>query len=83
MPKIVDRDAQRELFAQAAMRLIARDGFSVSEANARIESQLPLARKIAHADFVVTNNGDLDSTRRQVEEVHKQLVTRFSAERAE
>jgi AcrR family transcriptional regulator len=27
MPKIVDHDAQRELFAQAAMRLIARDGF--------------------------------------------------------
>jgi dephospho-CoA kinase len=60
------------------LRLIARDGFSVSEANARIESQLPLADKIAYADFVVTNNGDLESTRRQVQEVHEHLQTRFS-----
>jgi dephospho-CoA kinase len=61
------------------LRLIARDGFSVSEANARIEAQLPLAEKIAYADYVVTNNGDLDSTRRQVQEIHEQLLARFSA----
>ncbi len=65
------------------LRLIARDGFSVSEANARIESQLPLAEKIAYADYVVTNNGDLDSTRRQVQEIHEQLLTRFSTEGAD
>ena len=27
MPKIVDHDTQRERFAEAAIRLIARDGF--------------------------------------------------------
>ncbi len=59
------------------LRLIARDGYSVSEANARIESQLPLARKVAVADHVVTNNGNLDSTREQVAQVHEQLVARF------
>jgi dephospho-CoA kinase len=56
------------------LRLIARDGFTVAEANARIASQLPLARKIAVADHVVTNNGDLDATQRQVVEIHEKLV---------
>ena len=60
------------------LRLIARDGFSVSEANARIASQLPLARKIAVADYVVTNNGDLEATRRQVADVHEKLVAKFA-----
>jgi dephospho-CoA kinase len=60
------------------LRLIARDGFSVSEANARIASQLPLARKIAVADYVVTNNGDLEATRRQVATVHQSLVAKFA-----
>lgn len=62
------------------LRLIARDGFTVAEANARIASQLPLARKIAVADHVVTNNGDLDGTRRQVAEVHDELVAQFASQ---
>jgi dephospho-CoA kinase len=61
------------------LRLIARDGYTVSEANARIESQLPLARKVAFADYVVTNNGNLDGTRDQVAEIHRQLVRRFGS----
>lgn len=64
------------------LRLIARDGFTVSEANSRIEAQLPLERKVAVADFVVTNNGDLEGTREQVAHVHQQLVARFTAERS-
>ncbi|NND29948.1 MAG: dephospho-CoA kinase, partial [Myxococcales bacterium] len=61
------------------LRLIARDGFTAMEANARIESQLPVEQKAAVADYVVTNNGDLDSTRKQVATIHEQLVTRFTA----
>jgi len=61
------------------LRLIARDGFSVTEANARIGSQLPLARKVAVADYVVTNNGDLDATRDQVSEIHEKLTARFAS----
>lgn len=60
------------------LRLIARDGYTVSEANARIESQLPLARKVEVADYVVTNNGNLESTREQVTQVHEQLLKRFA-----
>jgi dephospho-CoA kinase len=61
------------------LRLIARDGHTVAEANARISSQLPLARKIAVADYVVTNNGDLEATREQVRDVHAKLVSRFES----
>ncbi len=60
------------------LRLIARDGYTVQEANARIEAQLPLSKKVAAADFVVTNNGDLEGTRRQVADIHEQLIARFS-----
>jgi len=60
------------------LRLIARDGFSVKEANARIASQLPLEHKIAVADHVVTNNGDLEGTRRQVGEIHAALTKRLT-----
>lgn len=62
------------------LRLIARDGFTVSEADARITSQLPLAQKIAVADHVVTNNGNLEATRRQVAEVHALLVSQFASQ---
>jgi len=62
------------------LRLIARDGFTVSEANARIASQLPLARKVAVADYVVTNNGDLDATERQVADIHAKLVAKLASE---
>jgi len=61
------------------LRLIARDGFTLPEANARIEAQLPLDRKIAVADYVVTNNGDLEATRREVLEIHERLVAKFGA----
>jgi dephospho-CoA kinase len=61
------------------LRLIARDGYTVAEANARISSQLPLANKMAVADYVVTNNGDLEGTREQVADVHAKLVSRFAS----
>lgn len=62
------------------LRLIARDGFTVEEANARIESQLPLEQKVAVADYVVTNNGDFEGTKAQVADIHEQLSARFVAE---
>ncbi len=61
------------------LRLIARDGYTAPEANARIDSQLSLERKVAVADYVVTNNGDLESTRKQVAAIHEKLVARFTS----
>ncbi|NNE19761.1 MAG: dephospho-CoA kinase [Myxococcales bacterium] len=61
------------------LRLIARDGYTAPEANARIDSQLPLERKVAVADYVVTNNGDLESTREQVAAIHEKLVAKSAS----
>jgi dephospho-CoA kinase len=36
----------------------------------RIKSQLPLEEKIKAADFVINNDGSLEATKRQVEEIY-------------
>ena len=50
-------------------RLMVRDGLDESAARARLAAQLPLADKIAVADYVIDNSGDLAATERQVDEV--------------
>jgi dephospho-CoA kinase len=54
-------------------RLMARDGIAEAEARARIAAQLPLADKLAVADWVVDNGGSVDDTRRQVAELWTRL----------
>jgi dephospho-CoA kinase len=48
-------------------RVLARGGLSAGEAEARIEAQLPLLAKVRVATHLIDNDGDLDSTRAQVE----------------
>lgn len=50
-------------------RLEKRYGIGREEAILRISSQLPLAEKVRHADWVVSTEGTLDSTKKQVERV--------------
>ncbi len=52
---------------QQLRRLLARDDLSADEARARIASQMPQAKKAAHAHAVIENGGDLAETRLQVE----------------
>ena len=54
-------------------RLIERDGFDEDHAKKRIASQMPLDEKAKLADFVVSNNGSIDETKKQVEEVFRAL----------
>lgn len=61
-------------------RLLARDGLTDEEAEARMASQWPLDEKVAVADYVVMNDGDTSQTRARVEEVHATLVKRFTEE---
>jgi dephospho-CoA kinase len=56
----------RELQLQ---RLMARDDGDQDRAAARIDSQLPLADKVAVADWVIDNGQGLEHTRAQVREV--------------
>lgn len=59
-------------------RLMARDASTEAEARARIDSQLPLADKVAVADWVIDNGGTEEQTRARVADVHTQLVERFA-----
>jgi dephospho-CoA kinase len=57
-------------------RLVARDGLSEEDARRRIASQMPLADKVARADWVIDNNGPPDATREQVRAVWETLRRR-------
>lgn len=47
-------------------RLMARNGFSSDEADARIRSQLPLEEKKKFATWIIDNGGTLEQTQAQV-----------------
>jgi dephospho-CoA kinase len=55
-------------------RIKARDGLSDGEIEQRIAAQMPLSEKVARADFVIENDGDLGETRRQVEALFRELT---------
>lgn len=55
-------------------RIIARDDLTEEEAKARIVSQLPLEKKVEVADYVIENDGDLETTRAQVLALHEELA---------
>lgn len=54
-------------------RLMQRDGIDAAAADARLAAQLPLADKIAAADYVVNNSGTVEETRAQVERIWNEV----------
>ncbi|MCH1627296.1 dephospho-CoA kinase [Fredinandcohnia quinoae] len=72
LTSIVDRtllvyvDADKQL-----TRLMARNNFNQEAAEARINSQMPLIDKISLADAVIYNNGTVEETKKQIEEILK------------
>jgi dephospho-CoA kinase len=58
-------------------RIQSRDGLSKADAEARLDAQLPLEKKVEVADHVIWNDGGLDALRQKVEDVHLALVRRF------
>lgn len=57
---------------QQRQRLMERNELSLEQAQARIASQMPLAEKIACADVVLDNSGDLQTLFRQVDQALNQ-----------
>ena len=55
-------------------RIRARDPLTDEEIDARIAAQMPLEQKVARADYVVDNNGDLAATERQVDALFAALT---------
>lgn len=54
-------------------RMVKR-GFGQDEIRSRLRSQLPAAELRRHADFVITNNGDLASLRAKVQKLFLRLT---------
>ncbi len=63
-------------------RLMEREGISREEAVTRLKAQLPIEEKVGYADFVIDNNGSLEETRKQVQDLW-QALTKIQKERAE
>ncbi|WP_019790706.1 dephospho-CoA kinase [Streptococcus sobrinus] len=61
---------------QQLQRLMARNGYSLEEAQKRVASQMPLSKKIRLADQLIDNNGSLEDTYRQL----GQQLQRLAAE---
>ena len=54
-------------------RLMERDSITRDQAMAMLKAQLPIEEKLGYADFVIRNDGSLEETRRQVEELWAKL----------
>ncbi len=50
-------------------RLMARNGFTEQEARTRIATQIPVKQKEALADYVINNNGTLEQTALQLQNI--------------
>ncbi|MEW5899110.1 MAG: dephospho-CoA kinase, partial [Bacillota bacterium] len=53
--------------------LMERDGISREEAVNRLKAQLPIEEKVGYADFVIHNEGTLEETEKQVDELWEKL----------
>lgn len=79
-------DAFRPLVVVAApddvqiTRMISRDGITEAEARARLSAQMPLAEKIAKADYVIENTGSIADVERRTDEVLAALCERLDVD---
>lgn len=64
--------------AQQRARVQTRDGLSEDDAVARIAAQLPTAAKRAVADYVIENNSDLAALMARTDQVHREILERFT-----
>jgi len=61
-------------------RLQARDGTTRAEAQRMLAAQATREQRLAVADDVITNDGDLAALREQVEKLHRQYLKLASAQ---
>jgi dephospho-CoA kinase len=72
-PVFVDKVVVVSASEQTQLRRLEEKGISREDAQNRIKSQLPLEEKIKSADFVINNDGPLEETKKQVEEIYSLL----------
>ena len=68
---VVDTDPQTQLD-----RLVGMRGMTEADAKARMAAQATREQRLAIADYVIRNDGDLDQLQKQVEEVWNVLAAR-------
>lgn len=54
-------------------RLMTRDGISRKDAEKILDAQIPIDEKIRYADFIIYNDGPIDSTKKQIEALWRDL----------
>jgi dephospho-CoA kinase len=64
---------------QEMARLMARNGLSATEAQARLQAQPSVERRLPLVDEVIDNGGSLEQTRLQVEAAFQRFQQRFPA----
>lgn len=69
-PIFVDKVVVVSASEQTQLRRLEEKGMSREDAQSRIKSQLPLEEKIRSADFIINNDGPLEETKKQVEEIY-------------
>jgi dephospho-CoA kinase len=72
-PIFLDKVVVVSASEQTQLRRLEEKGMSREDAQSRIKSQLPLEEKIKSADFVINNDGPLEETKKQVEEIYSLL----------
>lgn len=56
-------------------RMMSRDDLSETEAQERLGAQMPLKEKLAYADYIIGNSGDIEDTTKRVREVFEALAS--------
>ena len=72
-PIFVDKVVVVSASEQTQLRRLEEKGMSREDVRNRIKSQLPLEEKVKSADFVINNDGLLEETKKQVEEIYSLL----------
>lgn len=72
-PLFVDKIIVVAASEQNQIKRLEERGMNREDARNRIKSQLPLEEKIKFADFVINNDGSIEETKRQVEEIYSLL----------
>ena len=57
-------------------RLMLRNSLTQAEAQARINSQMTMAEKVAQADFVINNNGEIHELEKKVTEFLEKILNK-------
>lgn len=55
-------------------RVVKKGGLSRAQAQARIDAQMPTAKKVKQADYVIENNGTVHECRKQAAAVYREIL---------